>query len=153
MRPSRSIIAQLDIFVILLSCVGPIVQGACIRRPRNPRGSQVVGIETIRLVLSLASTNNLKICAADVGNAFLYADNPEKTKILAGPEFGDLEGQYLIVQGAWYGQRTAAAAFHGHLADTLKSMGFKPSRADADLWYRERGANMNIWPVMWTMLL
>ena len=101
--------------------------------------SGVVGIETIRTVMAMASMRGLQVCAADIGNAFLYADNPEKTKIIAGPEFGDLEGQTLIVQGAWYGQKTAAAAFHGHLSSTLRGLGFKPSRADMDLWYRERG--------------
>jgi hypothetical protein len=57
-----------------------------------------VGIETIRLAMVLASTKGLQVCAADVGNVFLYADNKEKTKIIAGPEFGALEGKTRLRQ-------------------------------------------------------
>ena len=81
----------------------------------------------------------LSVCAADIGNAFLYGDNKEKTMIKAGPEFGAHEGKYLIVAGGWYGHKTAAATFHEHLSTKLRKMGFKPSRMDMDLWIRKRG--------------
>ena len=38
-------------------------------------------------------------------------------------------------QKALYGMKTAARAFHEYFADTLRDMGFLPSRADQDLWY------------------
>jgi hypothetical protein len=61
--------------------------------------SGVVGIQTIRLILALAAQRDLLVMAADIGNAFLYADNKEKTRIRAGPEFGEDHGHDLIVQG------------------------------------------------------
>jgi hypothetical protein len=121
-----------------------VSQGDKVLVPTEDVYSGVVGIETIRLAMVLASTKGLQVCAADVGNAFLYADNKEKTKIIAGPEFGALEGQTLIVRGGWYDHKTAAAGFHAHLSATLRLMGFRPSRTDMDLWYRERGVPMSI---------
>jgi hypothetical protein len=41
----------------------------------------------------------LQVMAADVSNAFLYGKNIERTMIKVGPEFGDLQGNYLIVDG------------------------------------------------------
>ena len=97
--------------------------------------SGVVGIESIRLMLALAAMDpGSQVRAADVSNAFLYGKNIERTKIRAGPEFGELEGRELIVEGGWYGHRTAAATFHTHLAGNLKRLGFVPSKADFDIW-------------------
>jgi hypothetical protein len=87
--------------------------------------SGVVGIDTVRTILALSSMeSDLQVIAADVSNAFLYGKNIEKTKIKAGPEFGELQGQYLIVEGGWYGQKTAAATFHAHLATKQGRLGF-----------------------------
>jgi hypothetical protein len=57
--------------------------------------------------------------------------------IKAGPEFGELQGQMLIVEGGWYGHKTAAATFHAHLAAELRKMDFVPTKADLDLWIKQ----------------
>ena len=99
--------------------------------------SGVVGSETIRTILALAAMDDrTQVVVADVSNAFLYGKNIERTMIKAGPEFGDLQGRYLIVEGGWYGHKTAAATFHAHLAERLRKMGFVPTKADLDLWIR-----------------
>jgi hypothetical protein len=99
--------------------------------------SGVVGIETVRTILALSAMEpDLKVCAADVSNAFLYGKNIERTMIKAGSEFGELQGQYLIVEGGWYGHKTAAATFHTHMATQLRRFGFVPTKADLDLWIR-----------------
>jgi hypothetical protein len=51
--------------------------------------SGVVGIETVSTILALSTMNpDLKVCAADIYNAFLYGKNIERTTIKAEPEFG-----------------------------------------------------------------
>jgi Reverse transcriptase (RNA-dependent DNA polymerase) len=100
--------------------------------------SGVVGIESVRTILALtAMDSDLQVIAADVGNAFLYGKNREKTMIKAGPEFGPLQGKLLIVEGGWYGHKTAAAVFHSHLSAHLRHLGFVPSKADLDLWIKK----------------
>jgi hypothetical protein len=99
----------------------------------------VVGIETVRMILALGAMDDYQVCAADIGNAFLYGKNKEKTMITAGPEFGpELHGKTLIVEGGWYGHKTAAATFHEHLSAKLRQMGFRPTKTNLDLWIRKK---------------
>ena len=63
--------------------------------------------------------NGLSLCEADVGNAYLEALNHEKLYIVAGPEFGELQGHTLIVHKALYGLRTSGARWTERLADSL----------------------------------
>jgi hypothetical protein len=101
--------------------------------------SGVVGIETVRLILALAAMGEHKVCAADIGNAFLYGKNKEKTMIFVGAEFGEeLKGKFLIVQGGWYGHKSAATTFHEHLSTKLRMMEFRPTSTDPDLWIRRK---------------
>ena len=57
----------------------------------------------------LANMNGLKVCAADISSAYLYAKTREKHYIIAGPEFGELEGKKLVINHSLYGLRTSSA--------------------------------------------
>jgi len=105
--------------------------------PKEDTYSGVVSIETVRLMFLLAEKQNLRCCAADIGNAFLYGKSREKCYIRAGPEFGPaLCGKRLIVDKSLYGLKSSAARFHEHCAAKFRSMGYVPSRADDDLWVK-----------------
>eukprot|EP00978_Attheya_sp_CCMP212_P015199 scaffold39151_cov46-Attheya_sp.AAC.1 len=80
--------------------------------------------------------NNLQVCVADVGNAFLYGKTREKVYVIAGPEFGDDAGKRMIIDKGLYGLRTSGARFHEHLSAKLRTLGFVPSKADDDLGIR-----------------
>ncbi|HEY9710848.1 MAG TPA: reverse transcriptase domain-containing protein, partial [Oculatellaceae cyanobacterium] len=102
--------------------------------------SGVVSMETVRICFTLAKVNSLEVCAGDIGNAFLYGKSKEKVYIIAGPEFGPkLQGKRLIIYKALYGLKSSSARFHEHLSSTLLKLGFKPSKADYDLWIRKSG--------------
>jgi hypothetical protein len=104
--------------------------------------SGVESIESVRLSLFIAALNNLLICAADVGNAFLHGWTKELVYTIAGPEWGpELEGCIMIVERSIYGLKSSAAAFHEVLSDSLKALGFKPSKADFDLWIKDCGTH------------
>ena len=99
--------------------------------------SGVIGSESVRLGFLAAEIHSLDCCVADVGNAFLNGLTREKRFIVAGPEFGPtLQGKRLVVYKSCYGLKTSAARFHEHLATKLRKMGFRPSRADNDLWIK-----------------
>jgi hypothetical protein len=57
----------------------------------------------------LAELNGLKVEAADIGNAYLEAYTKEKLYVVAGPEFGDCQGNVMIIVKALYGLRTSGA--------------------------------------------
>jgi len=101
--------------------------------------SGVVGMDTVRLGFAIGELNNLPCCAGDVGNAYLHGFTRELVYIIAGPEFGPLQGRILIVVRALYGLRTSAARFHEHLTANLRKLGFYPSKADPNMFYRDAG--------------
>ena len=75
--------------------------------PLSSAYSGVVSLRGIRLVLFLAELNGLESWGTDIGNAYLEAFTKEKVYVVAGPEFGPLEGHKLIIIKALYVGRYA----------------------------------------------
>eukprot|EP00957_Ditylum_brightwellii_P106359 8113822-Ditylum_brightwellii.AAC.1 len=64
------------------------------------------------------------------------ADTKERMYTCLGPEFGEWAGQQAIIKNALYGLIGSCAQFHWHLCVEFDRIGFKPSKADPDLWIR-----------------
>jgi hypothetical protein len=64
--------------------------------------SGVVSLRGLRIVTFLSELNGLDLWATDIGNAYLEAFTMERNYTVAGPEFGQLEGHYLIIVKALY---------------------------------------------------
>jgi hypothetical protein len=101
--------------------------------------SGVVTIRGVRLVVFIAELNGLETWSTDIGNAYLEAMTKELLYIIAGPEFGPLEGHTMIVYKALYGLRTSGVRWHERFADCLREMGFFLSKCDNDIWMRRNG--------------
>jgi hypothetical protein len=71
--------------------------------PLESMYSGVVSLRGLRIITFLAKLNGLDLWATDIGNAYLEALTMEQNYIIAGPEFGQLEGHYLIIIKALYG--------------------------------------------------
>ena len=99
--------------------------------------SGVVSLRGFRLVAFLAELNELEFWATDIGSAYLQALTSEKVYIVAGPEWGDLEGYILIMHKAAYGLRTSGARWHETFAECMNKEGFKPCIAEPDIWMRK----------------
>ena len=87
----------------------------------------------------LAKLNGLSIYSTDVGNAYLEAKTKEKLCIVAGPEFGELEGHLLIINKALYGLQTSGKRWHERFAECMRAEGFFPSKAEPNIWMRPNG--------------
>lgn len=98
--------------------------------------SSVVSRDSVRICLMLAALNRLDVRCVDIQNAYLTAPNKEKVYIKAGQEFGEEEGQWMIVARALYGLCGAGASFRSFLASKLDDLGFTPCVADPDVWMR-----------------
>jgi hypothetical protein len=59
-----------------------------------------------------------------------------KVFIVAGPEFGELEGHALVIFKALYGLRTSGLRWSEKFSLCLGDMGFFPSLADPCIWTR-----------------
>jgi Reverse transcriptase (RNA-dependent DNA polymerase) len=100
--------------------------------------SSVVSRDSVRIALTIAVLNDLKIFACDIQNAFLTAPCREKLYTVAGPEFGSDEGKVMIIVRALYGLKSAGATFRAFLGEHSYNLGFRSSKADPDVWLRPR---------------
>ena len=98
--------------------------------------STVVSWDSVCIILMIAALNGLKIFSCDIQNAYLTAPCKEKIYFIAGPELGSDQGKIMIVQRALYGLKSSGAAFRSFFVEIMHDMGYKPSRADQDLWLR-----------------
>ena len=86
----------------------------------------------------VAKLNDLEVCAGDVGNAFLNSKTKENVYFKAGPEFPPkMRGKRLVAVKAIYGLKSSSARFHEHFSVALRKLGFRPSKADPDLWMKQ----------------
>jgi hypothetical protein len=105
--------------------------------PTTMTYASVVSRETVRIALTIAALNDLEVKAADILNAYISAPIKEKVWCVLGPEFGPDTGKSAIIVRALYGLKSAGAAFHAHLADCMRHLGYKSCPADPDLWLKE----------------
>ena len=109
--------------------------------PTHMTYSSVVGRETVRIGMLMAALNGLELLAGDIQNAFLEAPTKENIFFYAGDEWKADEGRVVVVVRALYGLKSSALQFRKHLAETLGNrLGFKPSLADPDLWFKPMSA-------------
>ena len=104
--------------------------------PNTLTYASVVSRDSVRIALTIAALNDLKVMACDIQNAYLTADCREKIWTKAGPEFGSEVGTLFLVKKALYGLKSAGAAFRSLLAETLHDIGYTPTKADPDVWLR-----------------
>jgi len=107
--------------------------------PGKSTYSSVVSLRGVRIVIFIAEMNGLEVWVTDIGNAYIQSYTKEKLYVIAGPEFGELEGCILIVSKALYGLKTSGVRWHERFSDVLREMGFFPSKAEDDIWMRLKG--------------
>ena len=118
-----------------------VSDGYLSKEPTETFYSGVVSLRNLRLAMFLAELNNLQLCGADVGNAYLQALTKEKHYIVGGPEFDELQRHVLVMHKALYGTKSGGACWHDKLFDILHQMGLKPSKADPDIMKSSKDDN------------
>ena len=74
--------------------------------------SGVVSLHGLCTLVFLSKLNGLETWATDIRNAYLEAETKECVYIIAGPEFGELEGHILVIFKALYGLRLSGLRWH-----------------------------------------
>ena len=67
------------------------------------------------------------------------AKTQEKVYIIAGSEFGPLEGHTLVIEKVLYRLRSSGLQWHEKLADSLQDMNFSPTQAEDGSWMQKNG--------------
>ena len=111
-----------------------VADGHKTKPPASITYSSVVSRDSVRIALTIASLNSLRVSACDIGNAYLNATCREKLWTVAGPEFGSDKGSVIIIARALYGLKSSGAAWRSTLAQTMEIMGYRPTQADPDVW-------------------
>ena len=91
------------------------------------------------MLLFIAELNGNEIWGTDIGNAYLKALTTEYVCIVAGPEFGVLEGHLQQSHKALDGLRSSRARWHDKLSDVLRKEDFVPCKAESDIWMHQNG--------------
>ncbi len=110
--------------------------GHWIKAPATIPYASVVSCETVRLALTIASLNDLKVKVGDILNAYITAPVKEKVWTILGPVFGHDASRSAIIVRALYGLKSARAAFQAHLASFMCQMGYTSCKADPNLWLK-----------------
>ncbi len=113
-----------------------VAGGHTTEAPKTLTYASVVSRESVRIVLTMAALNDLKVKAADIRNAYLTAPVSERIWTRLGREFGSDYGKVAIIVRALYGLKSAGASFRNHLADYMRELGYTSCKADADVWYK-----------------
>ena len=106
----------------------------------STKSTVVQGI-SVRLIDIIAHRDNLQLLNGDIGNAFLQALTKEKCYTICGEEWGELKGRVAIIKKTLYGLTTSAHQWRKLFSDFLRSLGFKSTRYDRDVWIRLRETN------------
>ena len=107
--------------------------------PTESTYSGVISLRGMRLLCFVSELNGLNLWTTDVGNAYLEALTTEKLCIKAGPEFGELAGQYLVIYKALYGLKTSGKRWYERLFDVLSAEGWEPCTAEPEIWLKQNG--------------
>ena len=108
----------------------------------NVYSSTVKGI-SVKLLHVIAHKTGMRQLCGDVANAYVNAYTNERVYAIAGAEFGELRGRVVIIVKALYGLSSSSERWHSHFSDTLRSIGFKPTRYDRDVWIRLSATKVN----------
>ena len=113
-----------------------VAGGHMTEAPATITYSSVVSRDSVRIAMTIAALNGLRVMSCDIQNACLTADCRERIWTYAGPEFGSNAGKIMLIKKALYGLKSSGAAFRAHLGETLHDLGFVQTRADPDVWRR-----------------
>ena len=84
----------------------------------------VVSRKSVRIALTHATLNNLKLCVCDVGDAYLQAPIRGKYYTKLNPKFGtEYERRYAYIIRAAYGLKEADVDFH-NFSDCMLHLGY-----------------------------
>ncbi len=88
-----------------------VAGGHMAKAPTTITYTSLVSRETVRIALLMAALNDLNIKVGDVLNTYITAPITEKVWTVLGPEFGTDAGKSAIIVRAFYGLKSAGAAF------------------------------------------
>jgi len=92
------------------------------------------------LGLPYASMNGLDVCDGDIESAYQQTPTSEIHYIFWGDEFPlEYQEKYPVIKRTLLGGNTAGYNYWKHIQSCMDHHGFKPCKADPDVWTKEIG--------------
>ena len=98
-------------------------------------------MNTVRILMSLATHYNWQLLQSDVKNAFLHGDLDEEIYMNIPLEFeGNTGNKVCKLKKALYGLKQSPRAWFGRFAKVMKDFGYKQSQGDHTLFIKHSTA-------------
>ena len=114
-----------------------VANGSGMETPASMTYSSVMFRDSVRLAFPIAALNDLDIKACDIGNAYLNAPCRKKIWVRGVFECDKHNGKLMVVTRALYGLKSSGAVWRLMFADTIRRMGYRPTRVDPDVYVRK----------------
>ena len=100
----------------------------------------VAKLNTIRVLLSLATNNDWQLQQLDVKNAFLNYDLEEEVYMELPPGFdvARTDGKVCKLKKSFYGLKQSPRAWFNRFTKTIKQMGYKQAQTDHTVFYKHK---------------
>ena len=90
----------------------------------------------MRSTLTIAALDGLNVNTDDIMNEYLTTPVNGNIWAVLGPEFGSDCSRIALVVRAFYGFKSAGAAFMNHLVDCMSRLKYEPCKVDGDVWLK-----------------
>jgi len=99
--------------------------------------SPVARYDTVRTLLAVAASKNMKLKQFDVKTAFLYSELEEEVYLEQPEGFDDGSGRVCRLKRSLYGLKQAPRCWNKRFINFMEKAGLKNSTADPCLFYRK----------------
>lgn len=103
--------------------------------------SPVARYDTVRALIAVAASKQMKLRQFDIKTAFLYGTLQEEVYLEQPEGFNDDSGRVCRLKRSLYGLKQAPRCWNRRFIQFMKKTGLKSSTADPCLFYRNKGKN------------
>ena len=107
-----------------------------------PTDSPTVQKHSMRLLLTIAATEEWDICTTDISSAFLQGSEMDRLVYVKPPRESNQPGMLWLLNKCLYGLKDASRKWYLRVVEKLKELGFQTSKYDSGLFFLIKDGKM-----------
>ena len=100
-----------------------------------PTDSPTVQKHSMRLLLTIAATEEWDICTTDISSAFLQGSEMDRQVFIKPPREANQKGMLWLLNKCLYGLKDASRKWYLRVMEKLKELGFQTSKFDSAMFF------------------